>query len=85
MIKYKNISGKVLTFHGVTFNPNDIKEVPRYINHLKMIRVKETNVTAKPKAVITSPKEELPKAAEQKEQEQPTKRQYTRRNKTSNQ
>lgn len=81
MIKYKNISGHTLVFYGVTFNPNDIKEVPGYINHLKMIRVKETSVASTPKATITLPKEAKPKAAETKAQEQPQKRQYNRKNK----
>ena len=80
MIKYQNISGQILTFYGVTFNPNDIKEVPGYINHIKMIRVKEIPRTSKPKEVITSLKQEPTKAEEQqKEQEAPKKRQYTRR------
>ncbi len=39
MIKYKNISCSVKTFYGVTFEPNDVKEVPGYINDKGMTRV----------------------------------------------
>lgn len=36
---YKNISYSVKTFYGVEFKPGETKEVPGYINHLKMIVV----------------------------------------------
>lgn len=36
---YKNISSSVKTFHGVTFKPGEIKEVPGYINSKYFIRV----------------------------------------------
>ena len=39
MITYKNISVSTKTFYGVTFKPNDIKEVPGYINDKGMVRV----------------------------------------------
>lgn len=74
MQTYKNISGKKLTFYGVTFNPNEIKEVPGYINHIKMVRVKETSAAKKTLEIITLPKQESPKVDEQK-----PKRQYNRR------
>ena len=81
MIKYKNISGIPLTFYGITFNPNEVKEVPGYINHMKMLRIKEpTAITSKPKAIITLPKQEAaPEVDEQKEIEQPIKKQTKKR------
>ena len=87
MIKYKNISSYPLTFYGVTFNPNETKEVPNYINHIKMIRVKESPKAQKPPVkVIISPKVEekevTPKV--EAEVEVKPKRQYNRKNKTSN-
>jgi hypothetical protein len=39
MIIYKNISCSVKTFYGVTFEPNDVKGVPGYINDHGMVRV----------------------------------------------
>lgn len=51
MITYKNISNSPKTFYGVTFNPNEIKEVPGYINHISMIRVFKKS-SPKAKAVI---------------------------------
>ena len=76
MIQYQNISSQPLTFYGVTFNPNEIKSVPGFINHSKMIRIKET-VTVKPKAIIevAEPKVEEPKV----EKPQQTKRTYNRK------
>jgi len=71
MIKYKNISGQTLTFYNVTFNPNDIKEVPGYINHLKMIRVKDSE--------IPKPKATLEVVEEKQKVEAPAKRTYTKR------
>lgn len=76
MIKYKNISCFPLTFHGVTFNPNDEKEVSKYINHPKMIRVQET-VKVKPRALIEVAKAE-PKVETKTAEEKP-KRQYNRK------
>jgi len=49
---YKNIGNFPKTFHGITFNPGDIKESPHYINDISMI------ITEKPKeqtAPITKP------------------------------
>lgn len=87
MIKYKNISSYPLTFYGVTFNPNETKEVPGYINHIKMIRVDESLRPQKPSMkVIISPKaeeKEVTPEVEAKVEIKP-KRQYTRKNKTSN-
>ena len=79
MIKYKNISTQVLTFYGVTFNPNDIKEVPGFINHVKMVRILETSPIPTPKAIITSPKQQAPEVVEKKVQSAP-KRKHTKRN-----
>lgn len=39
MFRYKNIGTVTKTFHGVTFEPGDIKEVSAYINARKFIRV----------------------------------------------
>ena len=74
MLRYKNISNKTLTFYGVPFNSNETKEVPGFINHVKMIRVQETSEAKKPKEIITSLKQELPKA------EKRSKRKYTKKN-----
>lgn len=40
---YKNVSTSVKTFHGVTFNPGDVKEVKKYINDKWMILTDEKN------------------------------------------
>lgn len=74
MLRYKNISNKPLTFYGVTFNSNETKEVPGYINHVKMIKVTETSDAKKPKEIITSLKQECPKVQKQ------SKRKYTKKN-----
>lgn len=39
---YKNVSDSAKTFYGVTFKPGEVKEVPGYVNHRKMIRVDES-------------------------------------------
>ena len=62
---YKNISYFVKTFHGVTFNPGETKEVADFINHPKMLRVEKpaevkTNIPQK-KLSSDNSKEELPK------------------------
>lgn len=75
MLKYKNISSYPLTFYNITFNPNEEKSVPGYINHPKMIRVKETKVI-KPKAIIEAVKPEAKPA----DVEVKPKRQYNKRN-----
>lgn len=49
MFTYKNTSRTTKTFHGVQFNPGDVKTVSGYINDPKFIRVKESSaVTQKP-------------------------------------
>lgn len=82
MIKYKNISSYPLTFYGITFNPNEEKEVPGFINHIKMIRVKE-KIEPKPKSIIEVAKAKA--KVEPKPVEEKPKRQYNRKNKNSNQ
>ena len=76
MIKYKNISSFPLAFYGVTFNPNETKEVPGFINHVKMIRVTET-VRVQPKSAIVAKEEPKPNNSV----EEKPKRQYNRKNK----
>ena len=79
MIKYKNISSYPLTFYGITFNPKEIKEVPGFINHIKMLRVND-NVKPEPKTqVIIEPVVELKSQVTEK-----PKRKYTKKDKTSN-
>ena len=80
MIKYKNISCFPLTFYGVTFNPNDEKEVSGYINHPKMVLVKETP-KAKPKAVVEIAKAK-PEVKTETVEVKP-KRQYNRKKNTN--
>lgn len=78
MLKYKNISSYPLTFYNITFNPNEVKEVPGYVNHPKMIRITEP-VSSKPKSVIeiAEPKAKIePKP----DAEVKPKRHYTKRN-----
>ncbi len=36
---YKNISYSAKTFYGITFKPGEVKEVPGYINDIKMVVV----------------------------------------------
>lgn len=83
MIKYKNISSYPLTFYGITFNPNEEKEAPGLINHIKMIRVRKS-IEPKPKSIIEVAKAEA-KIEEKHPIEEKPKRQYNRRNKNSNQ
>ena len=78
MIKYKNISSYPLTFYGVTFNPNEIKAVPGFINHPKMLRVQEP-VVSKPKAII-----EVAQAAPKAKEEQVAKPKRTYNRKKTN-
>lgn len=66
---YKNISCSVKTFHGVTFKPNETKEVSEYINNKYMILVdapvkEAVNVQQKPsdKPKRSNPKPEEPKS-----------------------
>ena len=78
MIIYQNISSYPLTFYGITFNPNEVKSVPGFINHPKMIRVQE-HVASKPKAIIevAEPKPEVKESKADKPQQ--TKRTYNRK------
>lgn len=84
MIKYKNISCFPLTFYGVTFNPNETKEVSKFINHPKMIRVKELQEVA-PKSIISFAKAEANIETKPKSVEEKPKRHYNRKNKNTNQ
>lgn len=36
---YKNLSRTAKTFHNVTFQPGETKEVPSYINHPRLVPV----------------------------------------------
>lgn len=78
MIKYQNISCHPLTFYGETFNPNEIKAVPGFINHPKMIRVKES-VVSHPKAIIEVAKGTQEVKEQKVEKPQQTKRTYNRK------
>ena len=53
---YKNLSQISKTFHGVTFNPGETKEVSNYINDPKFIRVmsvpEEPPKSAEPEPVV---------------------------------
>lgn len=50
---YKNISNSTKTFHGVTFRPGEIKEVPRCINNRYFIRL--NSMPKEPPVSIESP------------------------------
>ena len=72
---YKNTSYSVKTFYGVTFRPNETKEVPGYINDKYMI-VADAPVTistkSQQKPSPEKPKKEAEKSAEvKKEAEKP--------------
>lgn len=56
---YKNLSNTVKTFYGVTFEPNEIKEVPGYINHPKFL------ITDKP--IHKEPPKDVIKKADEKQ------------------
>lgn len=49
---YKNLSNTVKTFYGVTFKPNEIKEVKGYINHPKFLVTDKPVHKEPPKDVI---------------------------------
>lgn len=49
---YKNCSHSVKTFHGVTFKPGEVKEVPGVINHdsfIKMEKLPDITPSKEPK------------------------------------
>lgn len=68
---YKNTSSIQKTFHGVTFQPGEIKEVPGYINDKRFVRVAEMPKEP-PKRVdsakSTTSKQEQPKKDPVKEE-----------------
>lgn len=66
---YQNCSSAKKTFHGVEFNPGDIKEVNGTINDPKFIRRDELPKEP-PKAVKKEPKpqEDVPVKPESKEE-----------------
>lgn len=67
---YKNTSTIQKTFHGVTFKPGDIKEVPGYINDRGFVRVAELPKEPpkrKESAKSTSSKEEKEQPETKKE------------------
>lgn len=76
MIKYKNISSYPLSFYGITFNPNEEKEFPGYINHPKVFRVQD-RVEAKPRATVEVAK--VTSETKAKVDEVKPKRQYNRK------
>ena len=82
MLRYKNISSYPLTFYGITFNPNEIKEVSGYINHPKMIRIKE-QIEPKPKITIQISEAKNKSDNIETKVDQKPKRQYNKRNKQS--
>lgn len=61
MERYKNTASVPLTFHGVTFQPGEEKEVKGYINHRRMVRV-----TGKPavKKAVAPKKQPVQKVAQ---------------------
>lgn len=46
-MKYKSFARIPKTYHGVTFNPGDTKDVNGYINDSRFVRVKEDDVKKK--------------------------------------
>lgn len=65
---YKNISCSAKTFHGVTFQPGEIKEVSNYINDKFMIIAdKPTKLSTRIQQKPSSDKQEknVPKVEEQ--------------------
>lgn len=63
MIYYKNTSCSVKTFHGVSFNPGEVKAVPDFINQKYMIRV-DNPIQQKPSS--DAPKKSEDQNAEKK-------------------
>ena len=53
MLRYRNTSVSAKTFYGTTFKPGEEKDVPGFINDVKMVRV-------------SSKQKELPKSASKK-------------------
>ncbi|MCM1226179.1 MAG: hypothetical protein NC320_01980 [Clostridium sp.] len=64
---YKNVSHATKTFHGVEFNPSDVKEVDGYINYPGFIRSSKSELnefnkptaSAKKSSKTTAVKEEV--------------------------
>ena len=69
MFIYKNISSTAKTFHGVTFQPGEVKEVPKAINHSKFIRL-TTVPKEPPKRTESAEKSQVDVDKEQKASKQ---------------
>lgn len=78
MFYYKNVSSSEKTFHGVTFQPGEIKQVNKYINHKWMVLMeKETfenqhkpqKPSDKPKNPVLEKTEQKPVGKEEKKEE----------------
>lgn len=72
---YKNISQTPKTFHGVTINPGEIKNVPGYINHRGFIRVSE--MPQEPPKRVESKKQTAPKQESSKQESKNNKKEET--------
>lgn len=64
---YKNTSYTVKTFYGVTFKPNDIKEVPGFINNKYMVPVDKPDTIESTKSQ-QKPSSEKPKKESAKDE-----------------
>lgn len=60
---YKNVSSSVKTFHGVTFEPGQTKQVSRYINNKYMILTND-------KPIETQKKQQKPSSEKLKDDAQ---------------
>jgi len=66
---YKNVSTFTKTFYGVAFAPGEIKEVPGFINDMKMIKTEAAEaVKPEPKAKVVDKKDDKKSAADKAEQ-----------------
>lgn len=54
ILRYKNTSRVTKTFYGVTFKPNETKDVSGYINDPKFIRVTDSVTPKKTESVTKS-------------------------------
>ena len=76
-MKYKNLSYATRTFYGVTFRPQEVKDVPGYINDHKFIRVDLDD------SKVIEPTKEAPKRAAKVAKPRPAKK-TTKAKKTVN-
>lgn len=79
---YKNVSFTQKTFHGVTIEPGEVKDVPGYINNRGFIRVAE--MPKEPPKRVEPKKQTAPKQESSKQESKTNKKEETLNGSDSN-